>query len=292
MTRLLGLYREPECSPGRHRSNDTLLLDAIAANLRARGMIVTLSAPDLAGLSTPLRPGSRPALIFSMCQGSAALQALRDWELAGADIVNRPLGALNTYRDRLPAILEAAGIAYPRTILVSTDADDDRRLPLEIDPVRGVWLKRGDMHASISADVQRITSASEYRAGLAGFRARGIARAALQEHRRGTEIKFYGVAGGLFFHCFVTSGASAASVDPEPLRDLAERAALAAGLEIYGGDLIVEPSGQLTLIDLNDWPSFAPCRAAAAATIADYLTRRAHGVWNPGLVPSANESAV
>jgi hypothetical protein len=286
MTRLLGISREPECSPGRHRSNDTRLLDAIAASLRARGATVTLVAPDLLD--------SRPdaALIFSMCQGAAALRVLRDWELAGADIVNSPRAALNTYRDRLPAILDAAGVRYPRTILVSTAGDGDRRPPLEIGSADGIWLKRGDMHASISSDVQRVRSVGEYRAGLAGLFARGIGRAAVQAHRDGTEIKFYGVAGRRFFHWFVTSGSPDAAIDPEALRDLAERAAAAAGLEVYGGDIILEPSGQLTLIDLNDWPSFAPCRAAAAAAIADYLTRRAHGVWNPGLVPSANESAV
>jgi hypothetical protein len=56
--------------------------------------------------------------------------------------------------------------------------------------------------------------------------------------------------------------------------------------------MILEPTGELTVIDLNDWPSFAPCRAAAAAAIADNLMRRAHGVWNAGLVPSADQSAV
>jgi hypothetical protein len=286
MKRLLGIFREPECSPGRHRSNDTLLLDAIAASLRARGTAVTLVAAD--------RLDSRPdaALIFSMCQGAAALDVLGDWELAGADIVNSPRAALNTYRDRLPAILETAEIGYPRTILVGTAVDGEVRPPLAIEAASGIWLKRGDMHASISADVQRVRSAAEYRAGLAGLFARGIGRAAVQEHRDGTEIKFYGVAGGLFFHWFVTSGSADAAIDAAALRDLAERAAAAAGLEVYGGDIILEPSGQLTLIDLNDWPSFAPCRAAAAAAIADYLTRRAHGIWNPGLVPSANESAV
>src|SRR5262249_60163221 len=133
---------------------------------------------------------------------------LREWEPAGADIVNSPRAALSTYRDRLPALLEAAGISYPRTILVSTGADSERRCPLKLDAASGVWLKRGDMHASISADVQQVRSAAEYRAGLAGFHARGIARAAVQEHRRGTEVKFYGVAGGLFFHWVTTNGSA------------------------------------------------------------------------------------
>src|SRR5581483_1994778 len=114
---------------------------------------------------------SRPAgtLIFSMCQGAAALQTLLEWELAGADVVNSPRASLNTYRDRLPAILQAAGISYPRTILVSTTAETEAQCPLPLDPASGVWLKRGDMHASVSADVQQVRSASGYRAGLAGF---------------------------------------------------------------------------------------------------------------------------
>ena len=60
-----------------------------------------------------------------------------------------------------------------------------------------------------------------------------------------------------------------------------QRAATAAGVDIFGGDVIVGPSGELTLIDLNDWPSFAPCRDAGAGAIAGYLTRRVHAVWHP-----------
>jgi len=56
--------------------------------------------------------------------------------------------------------------------------------------------------------------------------------------------------------------------------------------------VIVAPSGELTLIDLNDWPSFAPCRDAASEAIADHLMRRVDAAWNTGLVSSANESAV
>ena len=35
--------------------------------------------------------------------------------------------------------------------------------------------------------------------------------------------------------------------------------------------------GELTLIDLNDWPSFAPCRERASYAIADFITKRVHG---------------
>ena len=52
---------------------------------------------------------------------------------------------------------------------------------------------------------------------------------------------------------------------------MAADAATAVGLEIYGGDAIVTPTGRLVLVDLNDWPSFARCRRAAAAGITRYV---------------------
>ena len=46
MKRLLGLYRERQYSPGRHLSNDVLLLDQIAHRLRERDFAVDLSTLD------------------------------------------------------------------------------------------------------------------------------------------------------------------------------------------------------------------------------------------------------
>ena len=42
-------------------------------------------------------------------------------------------------------------------------------------------------------------------------------------------------------------------------------------LGVPGGDCVRDLSGKLHLIDLNDWPSFASCRAAAASHIAAYV---------------------
>jgi hypothetical protein len=293
--RLVGLYREKEYSPGRHQSNDTLLLHAVTARVRTRHCLVDVGTIDR-------RPDA--TLIFSMCQGRAALERLLAWERAGAQIVNSPRAALNTYRDRLAHVMAHAGVPFPETQLVATSCDAESVALQVADVARpfqgrgtrrdsgGFWLKRGDVHASVSADVQWIASPEALEAGCADFRSRGIAVAAIQSHRPGDEIKFYGVAGGAFFHWFYSGPSRGYAFDHAALPRLAARAAQAAGLEVFGGDVIVSASGELTLIDLNDWPSFAPCREAAADAIADYLTRRAHAVWNSGLVSSANQSAV
>jgi D-alanine-D-alanine ligase-like ATP-grasp enzyme len=55
------------------------------------------------------------------------------------------------------------------------------------------------------------------------------------------------------------------------------QAAGALGLEIYGGDCIATASGELVLIDLNAWPSFALFREEAASAIAAYLSVRFTG---------------
>ena len=136
--RLMGLYREAECSPGHHRANDAQLLELVGQALRARGFIV-----DLMTLEQAARFRSSAAMVFSMCQGRAALGRLMEWELTGTRVINSPGASLNTYRDRLPPILHAAGIRFPPTTIVPTAAAGDPA----IDVNGGVWLKRGDVHA-------------------------------------------------------------------------------------------------------------------------------------------------
>jgi glutathione synthase/RimK-type ligase-like ATP-grasp enzyme len=268
MKRLLGLYREKQYSPGRHQSNDALLLDQIAHRLREREFSV-----DLMTLAEANGSRSAAALVFSMCQGRSALENLAEWEREGVRIINSPRAALNTHRDRLPALMVEGRIPFPETHLVNTNESADAH-SLDLDA--GIWLKRGDVHASVTADVQWIDSQERLEAGLADFSRRGIDLAALQAHRAGDEIKFYGVTGGAFFHWFYSGNARKHPFDFAELQNLGNKAAAAAGLDIFGGDVIVSPAGELTLIDLNDWPSFAPCRERASYAIADFITKRVH----------------
>jgi hypothetical protein len=268
MKRLLGLYRERQYSPGRHLSNDVLLLDQIAHRLRERDFVV-----DLLTLDEAENHRTDAAIIFSMCQGRLSLENLAGWERQGAKIINSPQAALNTHRDRLPGLLVEAGVSFPQTRLVGTK-EKAALGPLDLNG--GIWLKRGDVHAAVTADVQWIDSADRLDAGMADFAKRGIDLAALQAHRAGDEIKFYGVAGGGFFHWFYSGEARKYAFSFVELENLAHRAASIVGLHIFGGDVIVSSAGELTLIDLNDWPSFAPCRERASYAIADFITRRVH----------------
>jgi glutathione synthase/RimK-type ligase-like ATP-grasp enzyme len=207
-----------------------------------------------------------------MCQGRSALDRLMDWERNGATIMSSPRAARNTHRDMLPQQMRNAAINFPSTRLL--DAIQHQSGAAEF---KGpIWLKRGDVHAAVAADVQRLEDHAQLADALDEFQKRGISTVALQAHCSGDELKFYGIGDGDFFYWYYSREPRGHSFDSKALQQLAARAAAATGLDIYGGDVIVDRLGNLTLIDLNDWPSFAPCRDAAADAIANLIRRRLH----------------
>jgi hypothetical protein len=89
----LGIYREPEYSPGRHLSNDAKILRLVAQVLQRDGVSV-----QLASLEEARDQWKNADLIFSMCQGPAAVAELTEWKKKGAFILNDPEASRRTYR--------------------------------------------------------------------------------------------------------------------------------------------------------------------------------------------------
>ena len=111
------------------------------------------------------------------------------------------------------------------------------------------------------------------RDALARLAARGVGRAVVEAHVPGRPVKFYGVRGTRFFRSYAEDGADLGP-GPPSWRQLAERAAAALGLAIYGGDLVAGEREEVLLVDVNDRPSFSRCRAEAAEAIAEHLFSR------------------
>ena len=133
-----------------------------------------------------------------------------------------------------------------------------------------VWLKRGDVHATEAADVVRIESPEQARAACVEFDRRGIRSALVQVHVEGVVVKFYCVPGRFFEHYPKVDAPGVV----EPMIALAEKGAAALSLDIFGGDCVYGPNGDLHLIDMNDWPSYGRCRLRAAEAIAAHLEQR------------------
>jgi hypothetical protein len=130
----------------------------------------------------------------------------------------------------------------------------------------GVFVKRGDLHALTAEDVVKVERPDRIRSELARFAARGITSAYLQQAVEGTVVKFYGVSGGGYFAAVSDDRALTVALE-HALAGAANVTAAALGLEIWGGDAIVNDRG-FTIVDFNDWPSFSRVRAAAAQAIA------------------------
>jgi hypothetical protein len=263
MSQFLGITREQVFSPGRVE-DDGAILEAVAVCLRRREHAVTVFSADAEQWPEP----TAATIVFAMCQGDMALVRLQQWQARGVRIVNTPEGILNCQRHRTVAAFIAARIPFPESVL--TDTAEPSTLPTWVDD-GGAWIKRGDVHATEVDDVVLVKSVTAARDALARFRARGIRRAVVQRHEPGTVLKFYAVRGR-FFHCVRPRDGD--EIPTSILHDidiLGQAAARVLNLEIYGGDCVVGVNGRLRLIDLNDWPSYAPCRAEAAEGIAAYL---------------------
>src|SRR5439155_10930605 len=227
MKRLVALYRSPTYSPAQHRSNDTAILDDTITALEHGGWQVTRSG------EADVAAGRLPAadLYVNMCQGPAASERLLDLVPAEALAVNPPESVLNCHRHRLVGRMAAAGLPFPRTLIVPT-ADPESVLPLAHQlngDGRPVWVKRGDVHAETSADVVAAKEAGVTDA-IAGFARRGVSRVALQAHVAGPIVKFYAVADGRFFSWYSADGRRV-EISEQSLRTLVFAAARAVGLE-------------------------------------------------------------
>ena len=269
-----GIFRERAHSPGRE-FDDAEILRLTGKHLEARGFQVGLWTPDEVA-----RAGEGcPPNIFLMCERLEIIEQLRQWEMRGVRHVNKPSAILDTYRDRMLSLFEQASVAFPASRLVSTAAPHN----VQSGPV---WVKRADVHNTQEGDVVFASTSSDTAQVLARMAERGIRQAVLQEHVPGDLIKFYGIGDpGLaqgqspWFRWFYHKDQNLAGhrFDQGSLASLAQRAAAAIGLEVYGGDAIVTETGGLFVIDLNAWPSFALYRDEASERIAAYLAVRFAG---------------
>jgi hypothetical protein len=276
-----GLFRERAHSPGRE-SDDAEILRLTGKMLEARGFEVSVKSPeDILDSGDP-----PPPAIFVMCEQVPILRWLQAREADGARVVNAPLAILNTHRERTLARWGAARVAFPPSRVVSTRQPALLDLDLRAG-ARPVWVKRADVHYTEVGDVTQASTAEAVETALAGLARRGIARAVIQAHIDGDLLKFYGIGrvarpGGagspsaFWFRHFHPREHEVQGYpfDRRALATLTRQAAAALGLEVFGGDAIVTPRGQVVLIDLNAWPSFAPFRDEAATEIAAYLEDR------------------
>jgi len=236
-------------------------MDAVCRSLRHRGRQVVFYDEDRID-----RLPEAPVYI-TMGRRPHVLEMLAEKEREGCVVVNGSAAVqLCQKRGLLEEKLRQAGVPMP-TEAVSNGS---------------YWLKRGDAPVQSVEDILFVKDKGQLEQALQQFHDRGIQDVVVSPHVEGDLVKFYGVMGTIFFHVGYPGDEGRSKLgheqlngkphhyafSEEQLKNMAERAATACGLTVYGGDAIVRPDGSFVIIDFNDWPSFSTCRKEAAEAIA------------------------
>jgi len=264
--KIAGIKRKEIYSPN-HVTNDYAIILQTSENLKKLGYDVKLY--DEAYVE---ENDIEEDFVFTMAQGARGIIRLKEIAKNKKVVVNAPQAALNCHRISMINLIVKAGVPFPKSLIINTDTKFFDSF-LAVTP-RKVWLKRGDVHAEHREDVLLVYSNDELKTTLKEFGKRGIKEAVIQEHLDGDVIKFYAVNEQQFFHWFYLNGTNHTKFDLETLKQYAFRSAEALGLDVFGGDAIISPDGSVSIIDINDWPSFAPVRNEAAEVIANCINNK------------------
>lgn len=261
------ISRGQKYSPN-HIGNDAQIFNNTVHQLLLKGHSVNVYHEDTISVES-----LQENIIFTMIRGDKALKILQQVEKQGKLIINSTEGVLNCYRENLAQILPDNGIPFPLSIVVDTHSTDIDLTKTFIS--QQLWVKRGDVHAIHREDVTLVYSTDELKGILKEYNRRGIEKAVIQEHLEGDIVKFYAVNGASFFHWYYHPGSERLPFDPEYLRKIAVESAQKLKVDIYGGDAVIGVDGSVKIIDLNDWPSYAPVRDVAAYHIANLIEKKA-----------------
>jgi len=272
---LAGIKRRHQFSPN-NVGNDGAIFNCTVAQLRRMGYQVNEYDEDEVILNDLVERN-----IFSMARDPKVLEKLRQAEKSGGVVVNSTQGVENCFRNNMTRLLIEQKASVPDSVIMET-VEPDTTVFETLGPC---WIKRGDFHALHREDVVFVTNTNVGCNILAEYARRGITSVTISKHIPGDLVKFYGVRNTGFFFSFypeeynhskfgyeaINGKLHHYALDEERLKNIAFEAADMLNVDVFGGDVIVTAKGEIYLIDLNDWPSFAPCREEAALPIAQCI---------------------
>lgn len=263
--KITAIRRDDRFSPN-SVDKDRLILKAVADRLES---VFGVPVPMVDESSFAEKPVEADIFV-SMARSTEALTALSCKEHRGALVVNSAEGVRRCQRSLLDRLMRAANIAMP---------------PLKGND--GYWLKRGDAAAQSKSDVVFCKDEESLNTARRSFAERGITNVVVSTHVVGDLVKFYGV-GNTMFRCFYPSDDGISKFGDEKVNGVAHhytydnvalhrevvRLATITGVDVYGGDAVIDSEGRFYIIDFNDWPSFSRCRDEAADAIVRLIIKK------------------
>ena len=248
-------------------AKDAAILESVSRELETLGAVIVNAEEDFE---------EECDAVCHMSRSADILKKLRKAEAKGVTVINNPESVERCSRILFMKMLQQAGVPQPPFRIIE-DAD-------ELDTLHyPAWIKKAEGWSCHKGDVAYACNANEAKAILEQMHRRGIGKAIHCKHIEGDLIKFYAVGNDWFHSCYpepekTKFGLEALNGTPEhypfdcgELKRIAAKAAEAIGVEIYGGDCIVDKEGNIHIIDINDFPSFSAVRSEAAEEIAKYI---------------------
>ncbi|MDR1056718.1 MAG: hypothetical protein LBL90_13070 [Prevotellaceae bacterium] len=265
-----------------HTGNDSAIFELTMHRLYNKGCTV-----DIYTESEFCEKDIQEKFIYGMARDKCCVSKLQQCEDNGAFVINSGYGIEKCFRANMTISLLNSNVPYPRSFLVNTGEDATEAFNSLGGKI--FWIKRGDFHAIHKEDVTPVHSIEEGNMILKEFAVRNIKEAVISEHLIGDLVKFYGVRGTDFFYWFypfdiqhskfgheaINGEAKHFPFDQHRLKEISTKAATVLDVYIYGGDAIIGANGNIDIIDLNDWPSFAPCRDEAFVYITEIIYKLA-----------------
>jgi len=215
-----------------------------------------------------------PDTVLTMGQKESTLSILNNLENQGVKVINNSNSIRNCFRENLiNKVNKIANCPYvSSTVMHTADLNND-----DI----GLWIKRADFHATEDTDVFFMQSKSQLFEMKNNFLNRNITKVIKQPHLPGKILKFYGVGNTIvdirdmgisgYNRYELKNNNIKFSIDKTKIENNLSPILQSLQLDIYGGDLVLDDSGNFTFIDINDWPSFRTCRTIAAKAIAEMI---------------------
>lgn len=281
--KVLFIYRAPEFSPN-NVLNDAAILDAVADGLSSFCSLCEKCFEE--ALPADLEVFD---LIFHMARRPATLTLLR--QLSHARVVNPPeaVSVVSSSRGQTLEMLHEAGIPVPQWIsLAQVDLPSEKWQEQALPMLPG-WIKGIRHTGSYQDDVTFVDNLPQVTEVMQRLTNRPLADLILTRHLAGDLVKCYYVAAPIPFLSWFypqdrsyskfgeaemhNSDLSRIPFQAAQLETVAQGITKALGLQVFGFDAIVSPKAAdaespcISVIDVNDWPTFGICRSEAAEAI-------------------------
>lgn len=267
--KIAAIARSTEHSPNM-TEKDFAILNAVAMLLRNKGFDVDiLEENEYSGQKCY-------NAIYHMSRNGNTLEMLEKAESQGTTVINRASAVRRCERENFTEILRKENIPQP----LYTKTEYKKQFP---DNGYPLWLKKGKGWSCHRDDVCMVSNREEATKAIESFHKRNVDCFLYCPHIVGDIVKFYGVNNKFFRWHYPAPESSKFGLEKfngtishhpfncDKLRETAFKAARAIGIEIFGGDCIITPHGEIFIIDINDFPSFSMYREEAANAIAEII---------------------